>query len=335
MSRGLVGAVCIVLGVGLAAGFTGGCAREAPPASGATAPARSVTASPEPKGAGASGDDNAPSCRAPVGADEVLTPGRVVMLGEMHGTREFPEFDSTLACAAATRGPVSVGLELPQDEQSALDRYLASEGREADRGALLASPFWSRRYQDGRTSAAMFSLLEDLRRLAQRTKRVTVFAMDTSTSAPRVPTVREKAMADAVLAAHRKAPGAVVLTLTGNIHNRTSRGVPWDPNYAPMGAIVVAAGVSVTSLDGVYSEGAEWTCTSAEDSSCGVQALKAKSDLAEGTAAAPDGGGGSRSIRLFTTPSEEGFHGRFMIGKPSASPPAVGLPEGLPRDSTR
>ncbi|WNG36628.1 hypothetical protein F0U61_25340 [Archangium violaceum] len=40
-----------------------------------------------------------------VGMDEVLTAGGVLLLGELHGTREIPTFVGTLSCHERNSGP--------------------------------------------------------------------------------------------------------------------------------------------------------------------------------------------------------------------------------------
>jgi hypothetical protein len=48
-----------------------------------------------------------------VGLDAVVKPGALVLLGEIHGTNEIPDFVGDAACAGARKGRVHVGLELP------------------------------------------------------------------------------------------------------------------------------------------------------------------------------------------------------------------------------
>src|SRR5688572_21000605 len=60
------------------------------------------------------------------GLDDVAGAGRVLLLGELHGTYEIPAFAAELACQAAHRYmDVQLGLEIPGIEQPAVDAYLA------------------------------------------------------------------------------------------------------------------------------------------------------------------------------------------------------------------
>jgi hypothetical protein len=247
-------------------------------------------------------------CPGVPGAEEVLARGTLVMLGEMHGTREVPLFVAALACQAAERGPVAIGLELPEREQPLLDLYLASTDPDAARHTLLTGDVWMRDYQDGRSSEAMLQLLETLRRLKRGGAMLSVFAFDPEGYG--APAARERRMAE-LLRSHQRAD-TVTLALMGNIHNRTIPGVPWDPDYVPAGAILSAStSTKLVSLDGAYAQGEEWACSSADASSCGVVPLQGDAD--------PRRSG----ITLFSVPSPEGYHGRFYVGSPSASPPAA------------
>src|SRR6185436_14170191 len=80
------------------------------------------------------------------------------LLGEIHGTCEAPR--ATLALARQSL-PARIGLEIDVDEQPRIDAFL----RDGDRAALLAGPFWTRDFQDGRSSQAMAALLDDVRQL--------------------------------------------------------------------------------------------------------------------------------------------------------------------------
>src|SRR5687768_14904456 len=53
------------------------------------------------------------ACGEPIaGADSLLVPGALVMIGELHGTQEIPAFVGDLACLAASRGvAVRLGVE--------------------------------------------------------------------------------------------------------------------------------------------------------------------------------------------------------------------------------
>ncbi|TDI48407.1 MAG: hypothetical protein E2P02_00815 [Acidobacteria bacterium] len=94
-------------------------------------------------------------CTSIAGTEHVLESGTVVLLGEIHGTREGPQTVSRLACAALEQGrDVTIGLEIPKNEQVAINRYFDGEDEASQRAMLLATSFWQRDYQDGRSYTA-------------------------------------------------------------------------------------------------------------------------------------------------------------------------------------
>lgn len=243
------------------------------------------------------------------GAAGVIAPGTVVMLGEMHGSVEMPAFAGNLACRAAVAGhAVIVGLEIPRVEQAAIDAYLAGEGSAADRQALLRGEHWQRSYQDGRSSAAMVELIERARRLRKDGHAVDVFAFDTGSYDDW--NARDAGMAAIILERTKARPEAFVVTLTGNLHNRTAPGLPWDASLVPMGVHVKAGHGRALALNGVYEGGSTWMCE-------------------------PDGGCGAREVGFKDFPYEmptidtgeaarsQGLDGVFFVGPLSPSPPAV------------
>src|SRR5260370_12765545 len=86
---------------------------------------------------------NAPlACGAVQGLDPLLRCRDVVLVGEMHGTVESPAFIDRAACLALADGrSVTVGLEIPVEEDSRIRTFLASSGSAAHRDALLGTAF--------------------------------------------------------------------------------------------------------------------------------------------------------------------------------------------------
>ena len=181
------------------------------------------------------------ACPGVPGLADLLRPGAVLFLGEMHGSVESPEFVAGAACAVRAAGlPLLVALELPLEEGERIDAFLASAGAPADREALLAGPFWRDPYQDGRRSAAMAGLLESLRALRHERGGVSVALFD-SVVQPSTGHARDEEMARRLVAAALASPrDAVVIVLAGNVHTRTLAGVPWDAGYRPMAYLASA-----------------------------------------------------------------------------------------------
>ena len=244
------------------------------------------------------------------GAADVIARGTVVMLGEMHGNVEMPAFAGNLACRAAVAGhAVIVGLEIPRVEQAAIDVYLASEGSAADRQALLRGEHWQRSYQDGRSSAAIAELIERARRLRKDGHAVDVLAFDTGSYDDW--NARDAGMAAIILERTKATPDAFVVTLSGNLHNRTAPGLPWDASLVPMGVHVKAGHEKRTlALNGLYEGGSTWMCD--PEGKCGAQEVNFKDFPYEMPTI--DTGEGARS---------QGLDGVFFVGPLSPSPPAV------------
>lgn len=242
-----------------------------------------------------------PSC-GPVQGIEQLTRGNaLVILGEIHGTDQAPAFAAAVAChALREKRPVILALELPQVEQTKLDRYLSSSGSSTDRDAFLESSFWSRSYQDGRTSEAMIELVEAARKLISSKADLTVIYIDR----PEARQNRDQVMADRIIQAAAKSPDSLIITLVGNLHARITPGDKW------MGSRLLEPMKSrdIISLNLRHSGGSAWICLSGEP--CGVQELGGR-----GQAGAPqvslDDAAGPR------------YSGWFDVGPISASPPAI------------
>jgi hypothetical protein len=263
--------------------------------------------------------------------EEVLSPGVVLLLGELHGSNEIPAFVGTLACHLASAGqPVVVGLQLPHEEQRTLQRYLQSNGGPQARAELVEGPAWRRPHQDGRTSEAMVTLLEQLRLLRSQGLPLSVLAYDAQGQG----SIRSAAMARHVLQARSRSPHSAFLLLGGNVHTRTARGIEWDPSFTPMGWHLVRAHLPVRSLDARYARGTAWTCHLDKR-----ERLSCDSHPARPPPPPPDSRivyrGRRPFVQLAPRRSLEGFDGIFYVGPLSASPPAVASTLGLEERARR
>jgi hypothetical protein len=266
-----------------------------------------------PRAAAGSAPAAAASCDAVAGlSPELLAPGTVLLLGEIHGTAEAPAFVADLACAAARAGrKVLVGLEVPREEAPRIAAFLAGAGGPAEREALLAGPFWRREYQDGRSSRAVADLLEEVRRLRTAGHVVAVTAFDRAERMGQQD--RERAMATALAQAVGADPAAVTLALTGNLHARLRAGTPWDAELELMGYLLAQALPErrIVSLDISSTGGTAWTCTGAEAASCQARRLGGS------------GKGDAPRVTAGAALDANGYHGTYFVGALTASPPAV------------
>ena len=236
-----------------------------------------------------------------------------VIIGEAHGTAELPAAFADLVCAYAAAGtPLTVGLELLPADQPALDAYLASNGDDGAKAALLASPAWTIR--DGRASQAIFGLIEALRKMKATHGNLAVVAFDHHSERPGTSAAREKGMADLLLAAKRGRPAAPVLALTGNGHAGKSEWKSLGPPFPAMSQLLPAERTIAVSF---HVEGGEiWSCwreTTESDETCGPRPVRSQSE--------------SRPRGIEAGSSRKGFDATLSVGSPfTASPPAKPAP---------
>jgi hypothetical protein len=279
----------------LLSGLLAGCGPGAPP------PAAPPFSSPQ-------------ACGEEIAGRETLT-APLVLVGEIHGTREIPATFGRLVCQTAAErrgGTVLVGVEIASSGQSAIDAFLAGAGGAAATRALLAQQFWQRDYQDGRSSEAMLHLLDDLRRYRNAGLKVVVRALDPELYDS--PGDRDAGMSATLIAAIAAVRPAKTLVMVGNVHSRTLHGYPWDAKaaYLPLGALLRARYDDLIALDVAAQGGFAWTCASAAPADCGAHPMRAR----EATGPVP---------RIALDPAaaaRTGYSGTLFLGQVTASAPA-------------
>lgn len=252
-------------------------------------------------------DESPADCPEVPGLSPLLEPGTVLLVGEMHGTEQAPAFVRAVACRALAEAlPVTVGLEIDRADDAVFQEFLRSDGSAAARERLLTAPFWHRSSQDGRSSRAMMDLMDGLREIAS-SGALRVVLIDR----PRPPGERDRAMAESVAQAVGARPGDLFVVLTGNIHNRLTKGMPWNDRLEPMGYRLrrMQPEARLVSLDMAYPGGTAWVCFGAD---CKAQEI-------EGSSSAE----GRRGVELFEAPDGRPYSGRYFTGPLSASEPAV------------
>ena len=216
----------------------------------------------------------APDCTPQSQVDASKIQQQIILIGETHGTQELPEFASGLVCSLLKNGrSVILAVERFAEEQEHLQRYIESDGTAADKSALLGVHMWASRWQDGRSSEAMFALVEEMRRHRKSGQRVGILAMQKldnlkvpMTDAERAPLtfddnniynlINDRAMADSLLSAAVLYRKYTIVGLAGALHVSTQRGNKRDPNYLPMGYVVSA--LAPTFIIGVRQGGGEF-----------------------------------------------------------------------------
>lgn len=246
--------------------------------------------------------------------EPLLQPGSVLLLGEIHGTEEGPATLRDVAChALAAELPVVVALEVWESEGERVAAFLSSDGGPEAEAALLAGPFWTRPAQDGRASEAMLELLRFARERRAAGDPLRVELIDD----PEPGTARDAHMAERLGELVTQGAEGLVVSLTGNAHNRITRGTPWDEEHEPMGFLLAGDQPErrIVSLDLATTGGTAWICQGVKPEDCGRTEL---------------GGSGREepAVELFDEGARKPYSGRLHIGRITASPPAVGTPGG-------
>jgi hypothetical protein len=254
-----------------------------------------------------------------------LKPGVALLVGEMHGTQQSPQFVRDVACSAllanekrAKKLAITIALEIPSDESPELQAFMNHRSTDDESSYFLRSKFWNSPFQDGRRSQAMKSLLEAIRSWHAQHLPVRLLPIDEPAKHGEQ---RDAAMAQHLADDIKKNRGNVLyVVLTGNIHSSLDRGTPWDPNYAPMGlalADLVGADRRIISLQPhYYGGGSAYICESSESSSCRETPISRRPRN--------DGDTELRGVKVVTPVSFAHLQGYYYFSTPvQSSDPAV------------
>lgn len=248
-----------------------------------------------------------PSCNPIAGWEQVASNKklRFVVLGEMHGTNEMPQIFLDAVCQTSGKRPVVVALELPENGQSAINSFLASNGDSKAKQAFLATDFWTNKFKDGRSSEAMFRLVDDLRRYYQEKKITAVIAFQPVIySEHGSAEAYEKRMAEIITT---KLPRkSTALVLVGNVHAMRTKLVRPSTQYLPMaGHLPKKETISFDIKSGAGSSA--WVCTG--PAKCGATVFGGKPGNTE------------RGVQLIPAKNQP-YDGQLFLGAPTtASPP--------------
>lgn len=255
----------------------------------------------------------APACE--VGPALELAPGQVVLLSDPTGTTEAPAQLARVVCHALAQGvSLTLALSIPVEEQVRINRWLDSRGTAEDRAELLRGPFWTRLWQDGRSSQSMFGLLENVRSWGAQGHDLTVLAADLDERG----NARAAFIAARLLRHLREHPDRALLGFFSNTLASKSEAAAWDPDFLPVGYRLAAAGQAVRSFDVAYNLGFQWVCKLSRGGSlrCGTWNI-APGPKQQGTFDVT-------GVKEFPSTSPEGHDGLWFVGRLTASVPATG-----------
>lgn len=242
----------------------------------------------------------------------LLTPHVGVMLGEVHGTTQAPQFVGRALCTIAHTGrPVVLALEYPRAEQVHLDAFFSNHDLHAAAKQLLQTPFWSQVPGDGRESQGWFTLLRDVHAWKEQGLPITVVAYDYES--PRTANDREAHNAAYLEHLLEKARGGTfVIIYSGNVHAKKIRGLAdgSDDSYESMGYRL--RHWDMLHLNIGTPGGTAWICTTFDRSSCGPH---------------PWPGTVTEQLKPYSIHlgyRSRAFDGVYAVGTLTASPPARG-----------
>lgn len=245
---------------------------------------------------------------------ELIAPGGLLLLGEVHGSKEIPRKVGELVALASERRPVVLALELPAGRTPYLQTFLRGPGGDAERRRLVDDPWWRDPFQDGRRSAAMVNLLDAVRALGAGGRSVTVVAIDTD-DVRASQEDRESTLTANALAARRRHPTATMIVYAGSLHTGRNH-LPFPPAFEWMAERLARARQRFVTLSAHWQEGAVWSCRSVVRSQCKVLMVPGSPQAAP----EPEHGAPAALWRASTPGAFDGF---FAVGALTPSPPAI------------
>jgi hypothetical protein len=245
----------------------------------------------------------------PIEGLEPATSAKMIFLGELHGTNEAPKFAGELSCnLVARRSAMLFAIEWPADMQSAFDKFF-EQPTLANRSELLSHPFFALASPDGRTSVAMFALIDRLRELRANGAVVRIVLFDKSFRTQTSNDEREQILANNLRALRDTLPSnSKILVLSGNVHSRRVRGTPWNAEFES--AAYRLRDLAPITFDMAYFDGTAWVCLA--NGECGAKPWSGN---------APETTAQSK-VSSFKLHSQSGsHHGTYFVGKITASRP--------------
>jgi len=143
----------------------------------------------------------------------LLSPFQVIMVGEIHGTKEPAKFVAGLTELLTRHGDsVQLGLEIPN---GLMGKFLASR---TDSSIYLSDFFFNPPFEDGRESFAWAKIMSEFK----NDPKVRLFFFDVSDAASMSSARRDSAMYANVKKQFGEHPGWKMITLSGNVHSMTA-----------------------------------------------------------------------------------------------------------------
>lgn len=194
-----------------------------------------------------------------------LSKYQVIMLGEVHGTSEYPQFALDLIKNLKAAGKrVTLALEVPANFQDTIDKAISKK----DLSILAGSEFFRTSFQDGRESLAMALLI------MAASDEVDIFCFDKSWAVDAKD--RDLEMAKNVTQYVKQHAERTLVLLAGNYHTRLEEQVA-EPKFTPMGYYLSHTSNDSIDRSKIFSirarseKGTNWACYTADPADCGVK----------------------------------------------------------------
>lgn len=179
-----------------------------------------------------------------------------MLLGEFHGNEQGPE--ALWMLSERIVGPITFALEYAESDDPIFHSWINSDGTGDDRRNLLKARFWSSSgMYDGRSSVAMYRLLERIRKARQHGADLKVLGVVRLNSGPGS---HDQRMAESVLNHRRAFPNRAILGLMGNLHVGL-REIDIGQGAQRSMAQFIADHATLTSVRVNCKGGFSWCCT--------------------------------------------------------------------------
>ncbi len=178
---------------------------------------------------------------------------KAILIGEMHGTNEAPQYTEGMVNLWLNQGrKVILGLEMEGYEQSRIDSFLSS----GNFSIIKRMAFFNDRFKKGgRSSIAMGNLIK----WCYGKQNLKIVCLDIANWKIKN---RDSMMAVCIDSVLKSNPGAMLITLTGNVHNKLDA----DQYGKPMGYWAynlrnpVLRRKQIASVDIAFVNGTAWCC---------------------------------------------------------------------------
>lgn len=242
-------------------------------------------------------------CR-PLDVPQTVSEKKLILLGELHGTKESPAFAGELVCWLSGAGKkVTLALEISSDMQRQLLLALQQTSAAAASREFDLLDLWDNKFKDGKSSEAYKQLLMRIWEMRRANEHVGLIAIDARVGVSG--NEREEYMASRLMTFFGQFPEHQVVALVGNLHAQKLVGTPWNKGFKPLSQFLV--GIDVLNLNMDYDAGTAWNCGR---TGCGVNQVSQ----------APRSGKYT-TPKIVLTDSDPNFDGVYSLGDIFASLP--------------